>query len=70
MRTINNNTEGGNMSKANEAVKMALTGYAKSAGITIAEAVASFKAHASTRECIALLVLTQADAAGLRKIAG
>ena len=58
------------MSKANKAVKLALTGYAKSAGITIAEAVASFKAHASTRECIALLVLAQADVAGLRKIAG
>jgi hypothetical protein len=70
MQAVNNKAEGGEMSKANEAVKLALTGYAKSAGITIAEAVASFKAHASTRECIALLVLAQADVAGLRKIAG
>jgi hypothetical protein len=64
------NTEGAEMNKASEAVKVAVTGYAKSAGISIAEAVARFKAHKSTREAIALLVLAQANPEGLRKIAG
>ena len=54
---------------AQTAVKTALSTYAKSLGVSFAEAIELFKNNQSTRECIALLVLAQADATGLNKIA-
>ena len=54
---------------AQAAVKTAITAYAASLGVSFAEAVNLFKTDKSTRECIALLVLAQANKEGLAKLA-
>ena len=51
------------------AVKAALSIYAKSLGVSFTEVIELFKNNQSTRECIALLVLAQADTTGIKKIA-
>ena len=53
---------------AQTAVKAALSIYAESLGVSFAEAIELFKSNQSTRECIELLVLVQADAKGLKKM--
>jgi hypothetical protein len=52
-----------------DAVKAAITIYAKSLGVSFSEAVELFKTSQSSRECIGLLVLAQADPVKLRKMA-
>ena len=54
---------------AQNAVKAALSTYANSLGVSFAEAIELFKNNQSTRDCIALLVLAQAEVTGLKKIA-
>ena len=54
---------------AMNAVRNALETYAASLGVTFTEAVNLFKTEESTRECIHLLVLAQANKDGLRKMA-
>ena len=54
---------------AQAAVKNAISFYAESLGVSFEAAVDLYKTKASTRECIDLMVLLQADKAGLRKLA-
>ena len=54
---------------AKNVVKKALECYAQSLGVTIKDAIYAYKTSETTRECISLLVLCQADANSLRKIA-
>lgn len=51
------------------AVHNALDAYATSAHISKAEAAKSFRTSESTRECIMLLVLAQADRSKLKALA-
>lgn len=51
------------------AINNALEIYAESAQITKQEAADSFRNSESTRDCIMLLVLAQADKAKLKKLA-
>ena len=60
---------GMNSTNAMNAVRNAIEIYATSLGVTFAEAVTLFKTDQSSRECIQLLVLAQADKKGLRKMA-
>lgn len=57
--------------KANfeSAVRNALKAYAESLGCSLAQAVEYYRENKSTRECIALLVLAQADPEKLRAMA-
>ena len=50
----------------NAAVNNAIDFYANSLGVTKQEAINLYKKSESTRECIALLVLAQADPAKLK----
>ena len=59
-----------NRQAATDAVRRALVAYATSLECTFEGAVALFRDHESTRECIALLVLAQADPQGLAAMAG
>lgn len=54
---------------AQAAVKRAIEFYANSLGVTVAEAIELYKNHESTKQCIQLLVLAQADKEGLKKMA-
>jgi len=56
-------------SKITFAVSNAVQAYASSLGISISEAITLFKKHQSTRDCIALLVLAQANPEKLVEIA-
>jgi hypothetical protein len=51
------------------AVQNALEIYAQSAECSVEEAAERFQQHESTRECIMLLVLAQADTAKLKALA-
>ena len=51
------------------AVKTAIKTYAESAGVSVAETVARYRKHESTRESIALLVLVQANPQKLAALA-
>jgi hypothetical protein len=54
---------------AQAAVKNAIELYASTLGVSFEEAVELYKAHESTRECIQLLVLAQANPEKLRAMA-
>lgn len=54
---------------AQAAVKFAIEFYAKSLGVTVAEAIELYKNHESTQQCIHLLVLAQANKEGLKRMA-